>query len=117
MLPCLNLVTLPFVKYIGLYCWEGEGGGTSLNCSNQAPIGEIGSTPPRLVNDLQLVKVDRILVENFVLGVLLQVGSEVLNNFDGLLRGERVVMRSKLQGILLGRGRQKAWPACTLASH
>ena len=86
MLPCLNLVTLPFVKYIGLYCWEGEGegGGTSLNCSNQAPIGEIGSTPPRLVNDLQLVKVDRILVENFVLGVLLQVGSEVLNDFDGL---------------------------------
>ena len=72
------------MKYIGLYCWEGEGGGTSLNCSNQAPIGEIGSTPQRLVNDLQLVKVDRILVENFVLGVLLQVGSEVLNDFDGL---------------------------------
>ena len=66
------------------------------NCSNHpAAIGEIGSTPFHSVNDLQLVEVDCILVENLVLSILLQIGSKVLNDFDGLkksLKGETGVM-------------------------
>ena len=47
---------------------------------------EIGSTSFHSVNDLQLVEVDRILVENLVLCVLLQISSEVLNDFDRLIK-------------------------------
>ena len=56
------------------------------NGSNQAAIGEIGSTPFHSINDVQLVEIDRILVENFVLCVLLQISSEVLNDFDSLVK-------------------------------
>ena len=55
------------------------------NGSNQAAIG-VKSAARHSVNDLQLVEVDRILVENLVLCVLLQISSEVLNDFDRLIK-------------------------------